>query len=76
MARKMENDRQRTVQVNQYAVLAEFLWYVDREAVELTEAEAFAVYERNRNYIDMERMNNREREFFERVKKIHGGGIT
>lgn len=75
MARKMENDRQRTVQVNQYTVLAEFLWYVDREAVELTEAEAFAVYERNRNYIDMERMNNREREFFERVKKIHGGGI-
>lgn len=65
----------RTVPVKRYGVLAEFLWYVDREKTKLTNTEAFAVYERNRAYIDETRMDNGERRFFRKLKRVHGGGV-
>jgi hypothetical protein len=49
------------------------LW--GRKAYEVSEEEALALYESNRQWVDPSTMTERERRFFEALVARHGGGI-
>lgn len=49
------------------------LW--NREDQEITEEEALALYEANRQWVDLASMNARERRFFEEIVARYGRGV-
>lgn len=49
------------------------LW--NREVQEVTEEEALALYETNRQWVDRASMSERERQFFDGLVARHGRGV-
>jgi hypothetical protein len=49
------------------------LW--NRKDVEITEEEALALYEANRQWVDPASMNERERRFFDELVARYGRGV-
>jgi hypothetical protein len=49
------------------------LW--NREDLDITEEEALALYEANRQWVDPATMNERERRFFEDLVQRYGRGV-
>lgn len=49
------------------------LW--NRQSFEITEEEALSIYEANRQWVEPDKMSERERQFFEEIVARYGGGV-
>lgn len=61
------------VAVDDLPQLQLLLW--NRRVAEVTEAEAFELYETNRGWVDPGSMTERERAFFDRLVATYGRGV-
>lgn len=61
------------VDAHDYPQLLQLTW--DRATKEMSEDEAFALYEARFRWIDLEMMDANERQFFDRLVQVYGKGV-
>lgn len=62
-----------TISIDDYPQLALIAW--NRKVRTLSEVEALALYEANRQWVDQSLMDERERALFDRLVVEHGQGV-